>query len=78
MYQVVSGGYRRGTLLQRAIAWLYQWDLRRRVARGEAVGDYVVVPPGYKASVLHKLPGVPADPLEYTETVCWKLIPRAS
>ena len=60
-------------LIYWVIGRLYAWSIHRQLTHQQTVGDYVVVPPGYRGRVMHKVPTASTDPLAHYETVGWRL-----
>lgn len=61
--------------LDRLGAYLYERTITKAIKRGDSIGDYFIVPEGYRASVIQKKPQPgTADPLEFVETVGWKFV----
>lgn len=65
----------RGWLPNHVVRWLDARESALAIARRRQLGEWWVVPEGYRCDVIRKQPGETCDPLQQYETIGFKLTP---
>lgn len=65
----------RGWLPHHVVRWLEARAVAFAIHRRRQLGDWWIVPDGYRCDVIRKQPGGTGDPLQQYETIGFKLTP---